>query len=334
MAAPDGWVQIIRGPRPPSVKWPAASEGSVTTKKQGVGGVPRSQARGRWRQPFAQVSSEVSFEAAQRRVAQLEGALRAFGDARGPEVTVVQESLKAAKRAAQVPPVKVQLAHCEQFVARAEERLATHDEEQILLVKQLEDGKQRLLKRRVRGAGCEFATDGQHSAVGAGCSCGADSGREGRRVIARNRRQTTHTTGVGPGQHIPAIDGPRRAFLKVGRQTGGFEGRFCQGGRCWGSLVDVKDGTRCRAVDSVDTSARNDRRRARVAGSSWRWEIRSVLSVVVGATRRSFLSVNAKYGLQGVRIREEANPGPASRRRRAQRLRALQWSWDSDTEIR
>ena len=148
LAAPDGWVQIIRGPRPPSVGWPAASEVSGTTKKQGVVGVPRSQARGRWRQTFAQVSSEVSFEAAQRRVAQLESALRALGDARGSEVTVLQESLKVAKRAAQVPLVKVQLAHCEQFVARAEKRLAIDDEERITLVKQLEDGKQRLLKLR------------------------------------------------------------------------------------------------------------------------------------------------------------------------------------------
>ena len=83
-----------------------------------------------------------------RRVAQLESALRALGDAKGPEVTVLQESLKAAKRAAQVPPVKVQLVHCEQFMARAEKRLAIHDEERTTLVKQLEDGKQRLLKLR------------------------------------------------------------------------------------------------------------------------------------------------------------------------------------------
>ena len=87
LPAPDGWVQIIRGPHPPSAKWPAASAGHSTTKQQGdVGGVSRSQARGRWRQPPAHVSSEVSFEAAQRRVAQLEGALRAFGDSTGPEV--------------------------------------------------------------------------------------------------------------------------------------------------------------------------------------------------------------------------------------------------------
>ena len=39
-----------------------------------------------------------------------------------------------------------------------------------------------------------------------------------------------------------------------------------------------------------------------------------------------------RYGLRGVRIGEAAHPGPNSRRRRAQRLWPLPWSWDSDTE--
>ena len=42
-------------------------------------------------------------------------------------------------------------------------------------------------------------------------------------------------------------------------------------------------------------------------------------------------SVNAKYGLRGVQIREAA-PGPASRRCWTQRLRTLQRSWDSNPE--
>ena len=81
LRAPDGWVQIIRGPRPPSMKWPSATEmrqSSNTVEKQGDGGVQRPQARGRWRQLPARVSPEVSHEAAQKRVAQLEGALKAF----------------------------------------------------------------------------------------------------------------------------------------------------------------------------------------------------------------------------------------------------------------
>ena len=43
--------------------------------------------------------------------------------------------------------------------------------------------------------------------------------------------------------------------------------------------------------------------------------------------------MDAKYGLRGVQIGEAAHPGPNSRRCRAQRLRPLPWSWDSDTEL-
>ena len=78
----------------------------------------------------------MSHEAAQKRVAQLEGALKAFGGATGPEVTMIQESLKSV--------ITVQVSQCEQFTARAQKRLVAHDEERILLVKQLEDGQQRL----------------------------------------------------------------------------------------------------------------------------------------------------------------------------------------------
>ena len=291
VAAPDGWVQIIRGPRPPSVKWPAASEGSGTTKKQGVVGVPRSQARGRWRQPFAQVSSEVSFEAAQRRVAQLESALRALGDAKGPEVTVLQESLKASKRAAQVPPVKVQLVHCEQFVARAEKRLAIHDEERITLVKQLEDGKQRLLKLREEVSQSPAPAPAPVQPTDWGAQVASlqqmlntlQSERDALAAQIQGEKADVLSHGIVARRRAPQGVGPG--------QTGGFEGRFCQGRRHRGSRIDFKDGTRCRAVDSVDTSGWNDRRRARVA-------------------------VNAKYGLRGVRVGEASNPGPKKRRRR------------------
>ena len=117
LPAPDGWVQIICGPHPPSAKRPKASV-QVTNAQQGDVGGPRSQVRGRLRQQPGRVSAEVSFEAAQRRVAQIEGALRAFGDATGPEVKMLQDSLKAAKRAGQVLPVTVQITQCEQFIAR------------------------------------------------------------------------------------------------------------------------------------------------------------------------------------------------------------------------
>ena len=61
-----------------------------------------------------------------------------------------------------------------------------------------------------------------------------------------------------------------------------------------------------------------------------------------GRVRRTFASVdkcqdilrtaNSRYGLRGVRVGEASHPGPASKGRRTQRLRALQRSWDSDGE--
>ena len=42
--------------------------------------------------------------------------------------------------------------------------------------------------------------------------------------------------------------------------------------------------------------------------------------------------VNSRYGLRGVRVGEASQPGPASKRRRTQRMRSVPWSWDSDGE--
>ena len=59
------------------------------------GGTSRTQSS----QPEqVRTSPEATIAAARQRVAQLEGALAAFGDATGPEVTMLQNSLKVAKK--------------------------------------------------------------------------------------------------------------------------------------------------------------------------------------------------------------------------------------------
>ena len=65
---------------------------------------------------------------------------------------MLQESLRSARRAAQVPPLGVQLAQCEQFVTRAQKRLAALDEERVKLVSELEEGQARLQRLRVETA--------------------------------------------------------------------------------------------------------------------------------------------------------------------------------------
>ena len=104
-----------------------------------------------------------------------------------------KESLKAAKRAAQVPPVKVQFAQCEQFVARAEKRLATHDEERIMfwmasnVFRNSEEVSQSPAPAPVQPPdwGAHVASLQQVvNTLQSGTA--AQSGREGRRVVALN----------------------------------------------------------------------------------------------------------------------------------------------------
>ena len=110
------------------------------------GGASRTQSS----QPErVRTSPEATIAAARQRVAQLEGALAAFGDATGPEVTMLQNSLKVAKKAAQEPPLEVQLSLCESFVSRAQKRLVAHDEARELLAKELDEGERRLARLRV-----------------------------------------------------------------------------------------------------------------------------------------------------------------------------------------
>ena len=47
MQVPDGWLQVIRGPRPKSVQWPVQSR--LPTSAQSPGTPPPPFPRGRWR---------------------------------------------------------------------------------------------------------------------------------------------------------------------------------------------------------------------------------------------------------------------------------------------
>ena len=79
VTAPDGWVQIIRGPHPPAERWPklvrAASAGASKPWQQVQGQAPV----GRWRQsekPRSSVPPEVTIAAAKKRVGGLESTVQ------------------------------------------------------------------------------------------------------------------------------------------------------------------------------------------------------------------------------------------------------------------
>ena len=141
LPAPDGWVQIVRGPRPPSERWPKARR--TSTVSQNLSQVPRGQTvPGRWRQPL-----DVAVEAAKQRVSGLEGALAALaavGTVDGPEVQFLKECLQKARRAAQERPITVLLSQTEAFVQKARKRLQVHDAERQQLVQELTESESRL----------------------------------------------------------------------------------------------------------------------------------------------------------------------------------------------
>ena len=164
---PSGWYEVIRGPRPPSQKWPlAASRQPAQQSRQPQSGPASGRQGGRWgprrgvvsvgrQEPQTQrvrATPEVVLSSARERVVKLEAALAALGDTSGPEVALLQSSLQSAKRAAQEPALDVQVSQCEQFVARAQKRLVAHDEERARLVSELQEGESRLARLREAAA--------------------------------------------------------------------------------------------------------------------------------------------------------------------------------------
>ena len=89
METPNGWFQVIRGPRPPSVRWPSARSLVSGTVK------PNSTPpRGRWRQERSRVTPEEVWENAKKRVLGVEAAISAMIangiDETSSEVTIVE----------------------------------------------------------------------------------------------------------------------------------------------------------------------------------------------------------------------------------------------------
>ena len=108
---PSGWVQVIRGPRPPSVQWPRAprvAQAPAVVRPQNVPkrtvpnssrGPPQKQGAERVRR-----SPEESGAAAQATVRRLEAALAALEDSNMAAKEVLQSSLQKARTAAKVLP--------------------------------------------------------------------------------------------------------------------------------------------------------------------------------------------------------------------------------------
>ena len=119
--APDGWVQFIRGPRPPSQRWPKA-QGNRPPQGQGpdratVSFGPQDRklpVRGRWRTELPQQRRADSGA-----VAALERALTALGPEDGGAKTGLEEALRRAREKAKVAPSRAPVPEVTIEAARA-----------------------------------------------------------------------------------------------------------------------------------------------------------------------------------------------------------------------
>ena len=157
---PTGWVQILRGPRPPSAQWPRAVKGgpaaaasawqsrvrlqkpAPAVRQPGVQGSPQSGRPAT--EPQQRVSPEVARAAASEKVKKLEKALEAMCDEAGPVVDALRAELKRAHSAAAVPALDVQIEQCNSFITRSQRRLAELEKQRASEEERLQEAKARL----------------------------------------------------------------------------------------------------------------------------------------------------------------------------------------------
>ena len=139
VAAPAGWYEVIRGPRPPTVSWSSQPKGwGKGTGK--VSEVPQvSGPRGRWRQGAPQhVRQPETFRSrrnpdevrvgASDKITRLQSALAVLGEDDETERSALEVALKKAQAQAVVPPVSEQIEHTQKFIERAKKRVVLADE--------------------------------------------------------------------------------------------------------------------------------------------------------------------------------------------------------------
>ena len=124
---PDGWYQVIRGKRPPSVQWPRA--GSQQHARQT--GKPALESRkppktGSQSASRQRVNPDQLRAAASARIQRIQASLGALQSEDIEERQALLSALEKAERQ-EVPPMEKQILATEECLARAKKRLLQHD---------------------------------------------------------------------------------------------------------------------------------------------------------------------------------------------------------------
>ena len=310
MEVPTGWVQVLRGPRPPSQKWPMAQPVQRPRQPQ-VSPVPAGP-----RAPTVRVSPDGNREAARLKVVKFQQALAVMADTDGVAVECLKAELEKAKkglpetparcRGRRVPEVHYQVreAHC-----RVGPRARV--------------GEVRV--DQCQGTSAEVG-DRAVSSRGRGTSSRRLEGPDGS--VASTSEFFARRTGPGSSQPCREASGggARSITCQWGHSTNAHSGSCRVGQLDAGSSGGAPECDEFGRPTPCGGSQHEIGRRRITDGSLDRWngDVKAKLSVAE--------AIRHQCGLTGVRVGEADNPGP-SRRRRTQRVRALPWVWDSDSEL-
>ena len=140
MDVPSGWIQILRGPRPPSQKWPKSSSASKRAASPGAHGA----------------GGEVFSQAARLKVVKLEKSLEVMGDSEDPAVECLNVELDKAWNGEKRRPINVQVEECRKFIIWSEKHISELDAEVESEVVALDEAKERLLRLEAEQAAVPF----------------------------------------------------------------------------------------------------------------------------------------------------------------------------------
>ena len=313
----DGWVQIVRGPRPKSETWPRA-------KKHGNAlppGKPKSHSpQVPVRQP-SRLPEQVAADAAEE-VHRLEAAVQVLGGENNAHAKPLVEALKAARAKSRVPPVSERLTSCRNFlerarkrVTRAEDLIAKAVEQKAVFMQEVAEAEERLkqleaeeskpmppsepgvmeLQRRIEELGPRTRRIACLHAGSVVCRRPPVHGRHptnakyrsprAARVAQRTKLRIAQCFGVWRHDH----------HCQIGRVggSGHFRDGFFRSNSVVGRHVQINSDV------GSDRSGRSEE----TLPCSW---IRCTVPISGG---QSCLR-SARYGLRGVRIGEASNPGP------------------------
>ena len=161
MDVSSGWVQILRGPRPRSVRWPRATaqrpqrQGSPKDVQQFCQSVQTGSGVALVHS-LSRSPETVAVEAAAE-VKQLEAAIGVLGE-NNIHAKSLHEALRVARNKMKLPPIQEQVEFCKSFLERARKRVLraqavidSATEQKAVYEKEVADGELRLEALQAQG---------------------------------------------------------------------------------------------------------------------------------------------------------------------------------------